>query len=194
LTPFNQILELSALARPSTQVAPELIGCTLVRQLPSGQILRGPIVETEAHTPGDPAFYDDRRVTPHNQVVFGAAGRAYIYQIYGIYYCLNVVTDREGVPSAGLIRALQLEYLPSNLETSTKQNFHRLATRPGKLCRILQIDRSLNGTILQVGKPLWIEQRQQELPSVQTTQSGLSQGTDLPWRWYVKDCPAVSTV
>jgi DNA-3-methyladenine glycosylase len=192
LTLFNQILEPSALARPSTEVAPALIGCTLVRQLPTGQILRGTIVETEAYAPGDPAFHAYRRMTERNQVVFGAAGRAYVYQIYGMYYCLNVVTDCEGIPSAVLIRALQLECLPSGMETSAKQKLHRLAAGPGKLCRVFQIDRSLNGTILQLGQPLWIERRQQELAIAQTTRIGLSQGVDLPWRWYVQGCPAVS--
>jgi len=194
LTLFNQILEPSTLTRPSTEVAPALIGCTLVRQLPSGQILRGTIVETEAYAPGDPAFHAYRRVTPRNQVVFGMAGRAYVYQIYGMYYCLNIVTDCEGIPSAVLIRALQLECLPSGWETSTKRNLHRLAAGPSKLCRIFQIDRSLNGTILQLGQPLWLEQRQQEFAIVQTTRIGLSQGIDLPWRWYVQGCPAVSKV
>jgi len=192
LTLFNQILEPSALARPSTEVAPALIGCTLVRQLPTGQVLRGTIVETEAYAPGDPAFHAYRGITPRNQVVFGAAGRAYVYQIYGMYYCLNVVTDCEGIPSTVLIRALQLEYLPSGMEISTKQKLHRLAAGPGKLCRVFQVDRNLNGTVLQVGEPLWLERRQQELAIVQTTRIGLSQGVDLPWRWYVQDCPAVS--
>ncbi|HCF30292.1 MAG TPA: 3-methyladenine DNA glycosylase, partial [Cyanobacteria bacterium UBA11049] len=72
---------------------------------------------------------------------------------------------------------------------------------PGKLCRILQIDRSLNGTILQPGEPLWLEHRrpefQQQLDAqavtiVQTTRIGLSKGIDLPWRWYLHPCPAVS--
>jgi DNA-3-methyladenine glycosylase len=192
LTLFNQILEPSALARPSTEVAPALIGCTLVRQLPTGQILRGTIVETEAYAPGDPAFHAYRRITPRNQVVFGAAGRAYVYQIYGMYYCLNVVTDCEEIPSAVLIRAVQLECLPIGMETSRKQKLHRLAAGPGKLCRVLQIDRSLNGTVLELGQPLWIERRQQEVAIVQTTRIGLSQGVDLPWRWYVQDCLAVS--
>lgn len=192
MTLFNQILEPSALARPSTEVAPALIGCTLVRQLPTGQFLRGTIVETEAYAPGDPAFHAYRRMTGRNQVVFGAAGRAYVYQIYGMYYCLNVVTDCEGIPSAVLIRAVQLECLPIGMETSRKQKLHRLAAGPGKLCRVLQIDRNLNGTVLELGQPLWIERRQQEVAIVQTTRIGLSQGVDLPWRWYVQDCPAVS--
>ena len=197
---FNQIVEPDVLARPSTEVAIDLLGCSLVRQLPDGQILRGMIVETEAYAPGDPAFHAYRRLTPRNQVLFGLAGRAYIYLIYGMYHCFNIVTDREGVPSAVLIRALQFESLPAGIDIAGKK-FHTVAAGPGKLCRVLQIDRSLNGTILQPGEPLWLEHRrpefQQQLDAqavtiVQTTRIGLSQGIDLPWRWYLHPCPAVS--
>ena len=197
---FNQIVEPDVLARPSTEVAIDLLGCSLVRQLPDGQVLRGMIVETEAYAPGDPAFHAYRRLTPRNQVLFGLAGRAYIYLIYGMYHCFNIVTDREGVPSAVLIRALQFESLPAGIDIAGKK-FHTVAAGPGKLCRVLQIDRSLNGTILQPGEPLWLEHRrpefQQQLDAqgvtiVQTTRIGLSQGIDLPWRWYLHPCPAVS--
>ena len=196
---FNQIVEPDVLARPSTEVAIDLLGCSLVRQLPDGQVLRGTIVETEAYAPGDPAFHAYRRLTPRNQVLFGLAGRAYIYLIYGMYHCFNIVTDREGVPSAVLIRALQFESLPDGINIAGK--IHTVAAGPGKLCRVLQIDRSLNGTILQPGEPLWLEHRrpefQQQLDAqgvtiVQTTRIGLSQGIDLPWRWYLHPCPAVS--
>ena len=188
------------LARPSTEVAIDLLGCSLVRQLPDGQVLRGTIVETEAYAPGDPAFHAYRRLTPRNQVLFGLAGRTYIYLIYGMYHCFNIVTDREGVPSAVLIRALQFESLPAGINIAGKK-LHTVAAGPGKLCRVLQIDRSLNGTILQPGEPLWLEHRrpefQQQLDAqavtiVQTTRIGLSQGIDLPWRWYLHPCPAVS--
>lgn len=197
---FNQIVEPDVLARPSTEVAIDLLGCSLVRQLPDGQVLRGTIVETEAYAPGDPAFHAYRRLTPRNQVLFGLAGRTYIYLIYGMYHCFNVVTDREGVPSAVLIRALQFESLPAGIDIAGKK-LHTVAAGPGKLCRVLQIDRSLNGTILQPGEPLWLEHRrpefQQQLDAqavtiVQTTRIGLSQGIDLPWRWYLHPCPAVS--
>lgn len=197
---FNQIVEPSWLARPSTEVAPDLLGCKLVRQLPDAQILRGLIVETEAYAPGDPAFHAYRRLTPRNAVLFGAAGRSYVYLIYGVYHCFNVVSDVEGIPSAVLIRALQLESVPVEIESDLK-NLHRLAAGPGKLCRVMQIDRSLNGGILQPGEPLWLEHRGQQfqhqvdsqaITFVQTTRIGISQGVELPWRWYIKNCPAVS--
>ena len=199
-TTLNQIVEPSWLARPSTTVASDLLGCTLARQLPNGEIRRGLIVETEAYAPGDPAFHAYRRQTQRNAVVFGPAGRSYIYLIYGVHHCFNVVTDCDGVPSAVLIRALQLESIPQ-IAVGVNSKHQRLAAGPGKLCQIMQIDRSLNGTTLQPNGPLWLEQRgqqfqqqldSQEITIVQTTRIGISQGTDLQWRWYIRNCPAVS--
>ena len=201
-TTFSQIVEPNWLARPSTSVAPDLLGCTLVRQLPNGEIIKGLIVETEAYAPGDPAFHAYRRRTNRNDVLFGLAGRSYIYLIYGIYHCFNIVTDQDGIPSAVLIRALQLLSLPAGIDLDLNQNLaKKIAAGPGKLCRVMQIDRSLNGSVLQLGEPLWLEHRnsefQQQLDSqvitfVQTTRIGLTQGIELPWRWYISNCPAVS--
>jgi DNA-3-methyladenine glycosylase len=90
---INEIVDASWLARPSPNVAPELIGCTLVRQLPNGEQIRGMIVETEAYETGDPACHAYRRRTPRNGVMFGPAGISYVYLIYGIYHCLNILTS-----------------------------------------------------------------------------------------------------
>lgn len=184
----------SWLERPSTEVAPDLIGCMLVRQLPDGQVIRGVIVETEAYGTSDPACHAYRRRTLRNEVMFGPAGFIYVYLIYGLYHCLNIVTDKDGVPSAVLIRALQLESLPTWIDQRLASKPHRLAAGPGKLCEVLQINRSLNAQALQLGQPLWLEHRQLQFQSdlVQTTRIGLSQGTDLPWRWYLRNCPAIS--
>nr|WP_219904127.1 DNA-3-methyladenine glycosylase [Stenomitos frigidus] len=203
----------SWLARPSTTVAADLIGCHLVRQVTDTDqkptLWRGLIVETEAYTPDDPACHAYRRRTDRNWVMFGPAGMTYVYLIYGMYHCLNVVTDLDRVPSAVLIRALQLETIPPWLDHETAsrdtrpkaEKPHRVAAGPGKLCRALKIDRSLNAQPLQVGHPLWLEHRsptfQEELDQgdralVQTTRIGLTQGADRPWRWYLSDCPAVS--
>jgi DNA-3-methyladenine glycosylase len=195
------VIERDWLGRCSTQVAPDLVGCVLARQLEDGTILRGVIVETEAYAPDDPACHAYRRRTPRNAVMFGPAGTSYVYLIYGMYHCLNVVTDRDGVPSAVLLRALQLDTLPPGATSQSPAKLHRLAAGPGKLCRIFQIDRSLNAIPLQGGEPLWLEHRpaqfqhqldQGRLALTQTTRIGLTQGAELPWRWYLSNCPAVS--
>lgn len=197
----EQSVQPSWLARLSTEVAPDLIGCTLVRLLPDGQIIRGLIVETEAYAPDDPASHAYRKRTARNAAMFGRAGTIYVYLIYGMYHCLNIVTDKEGVGSAVLIRAVQLQSIPPGSEPRQAAKPHRIAAGPGKLCRALQIDLSLNGQDLQPGKPLWLEHRssqfQQDLNNkalalVQTTRIGISAGTDKPWRWYLANSPAVS--
>ncbi|MDY7020412.1 MAG: DNA-3-methyladenine glycosylase [Cyanobacteriota bacterium] len=215
-TNINDIVDATWLSRPSPTIALELLGCTLVRQLPSGEQIRGVIVETEAYMAGDPACHAYRKRTPRNTVMFGLAGMSYVYIIYGIYHCLNVVTDVDGVASAVLIRALELPSVPNylqqdlNILTESNRNIKkplkkdklsRLAAGPGKLCRVLQIDRTLTDLPLQPDQPLWLEHRtpafQESMNSgktqvVQTTRIGISQGTDIPWRWYIADCEAVS--
>jgi DNA-3-methyladenine glycosylase len=170
-----------------------------VRQFADGQTFRGIIVETEAYAPGDPACHAYRRQTTRNAVMFGAAGMSYVYLIYGMYHCLNVVTDLDGVPSAVLIRALELQSIPDWVEPIKKP--HLVAAGPGKLCRALKIDLSLTALPFQPDSPIWLEHRstafqqrweQQAIQFVQTTRIGLTQGADIPWRWYIKDCPAVS--
>ncbi|KAM3096193.1 DNA-3-methyladenine glycosylase [Phormidesmis sp. 146-35] len=195
ITPFIQP---DWLSRSSLLVAPDLLGCTIVRRLPDGSLIRGLIVETEAYTEGDPACHAYRRQTPRNKVMFGPAGMTYVYLIYGMYHCLNVVTDLDGIPSAVLIRALQLETIPVWCPAEKPS---RVGAGPGKLCRALKIDLTLTAKPLQPGEPLWLEPRSQDyqdqidrhsISFVQTTRIGLTQGADLPWRWYVKDCAAVS--
>ncbi|WP_416671918.1 DNA-3-methyladenine glycosylase [Egbenema bharatensis] len=200
---FNSPSPITAqwLSRDSTQIAPELIGCTLVRQMPDGSCFRGVIVETEAYAPEDPAMHAYRRPTARNRVMFGAAGIAYVYLIYGIYHCLNIVTDRAEIPSAVLIRALQLDTLPDWITPPQSLKPDRVAAGPGKLCRALKIDLALNATPFQPGQGLWLEHRypwfqqqmdQDKLSLTQTTRIGLTKGVDLPWRWYLTDSPAVS--
>lgn len=186
-------------ARPATLVAPALIGCCLVRQFEDGTTQRGIIVETEAYEPGDPACHAYRKKTPRNAVMFGAPGYSYVYLIYGMYHCVNIVTEPAGVPSAVLLRALDLqETVSPELPPKVRQ---KLAAGPGKLCRQLKIDRTLNAVPLIPGQALWVESRTADFEAaiatnpaalVQTTRIGLSQGVDLPWRWYLKGSPAIS--
>jgi DNA-3-methyladenine glycosylase len=188
--------------RSAVTIAPELIGCTLVRQLPDGQQLRGIIVETEAYQEGDPACHAYRKQTKRNQVMFGDPGHVYVYLIYGMYHCVNVVTDKAGAPSAVLIRALELEQNTlESISLKPREKLEKVAAGPGKLCRAMQIDLDLYGTKLELGQAMWLEHRSTDwqgkldtgsIELTQTTRIGLTQGVDLPWRWYVTDCHAVS--
>lgn len=173
----------------------------MVRQFPDGETIRGIIVETEAYGPGDPACHASRQRTSRNEVMFGPAGMSYVYLIYGMYHCFNVVTDAEGVGSGVLIRALQVDAVPKGFAGIPDKKRSRLAAGPGKLCKVLEIDRTLSGFPLGAGQPLRLEHRSENFQQaveegtinfVQTTRIGISQGIDLPWRWYVGNSKAVS--
>ena len=183
-------------ARPSPEVAPELLGTVLVRQFANGDRLRGRIVETEAYAPGDPACHAYKRQTNRNRSMFGPAGQVYVYLIYGVYHCLNIVTDAEGVGSAVLLRALDLESIPAWIPEKKRKRPERVAAGPGLLCQAIQVDRRQDGWSLhpKTGDALWLEKGQAvETDSiVQTTRVGLTKGRDTPWRWYLAGCKAVS--
>lgn len=146
-------------ARDTLRVAGELLGQRLVRVI-DGERLSGFIVETEAYTgEEDRACHASRGRTPRTEVMYGPPGHAYIYLIYGIYHCLNVVTERVGFPAAVLIRGIQpqegLEYMRRNRRFRPEGE---LTNGPGKLCQALAIDRSLNGLDLCTSDLLFIEE------------------------------------
>lgn len=110
-----------------------------------------------------------------------------------------MVTDRPSIASAVLIRSLHLTPLPPWLKQHKQPN--RIAAGPGKLCRIMQIDLNFNNIPLKVASGLWLEHRSLEFTTgvengkitiVQTSRIGISQGKNIPWRWYIADCPAIS--
>ncbi|MEO1447543.1 MAG: DNA-3-methyladenine glycosylase [Cyanobacteria bacterium J06635_11] len=184
--------------RPSVEVAPDLLGTTLVRQMPDdGPLIRAMIVETEAYSPGDPACHAYTGKSKRNAAMFGPPGRSYVYLIYGMYHCLNVVTERDGIGSAVLIRALALDTIPSHLDHKQTKKPVRIAAGPGKLCRALKIDRSHDSLVYCPDSGLWLEHRPRPVTKkevVQTTRIGITKAAERPWRWYLKDHPAVSKV
>jgi DNA-3-methyladenine glycosylase len=138
--------------QPAEIVARELLGRLLARHV--GRTLRvGRIVETEAYLgPHDLAAHSARGRTKRTEVMFGPPGHAYVYLIYGIHHCLNVVTETAGRASAVLIRALEPV---RNIESSTKG--------PGLVCKALGIDRSQNGHDL-LSSDLFITEPDQSMP------------------------------
>lgn len=120
--------------RDTELVARELLGCLLVHRSEGVERI-GRIVETEAYLGvGDLAAHSSRGVTPRTRVMFGPAGHAYVYLIYGMHHCMNIVTEGEGQGTAVLLRALE-----------PVQNLHGKTSGPGLLCRAMDIDRRLNG-------------------------------------------------
>lgn len=139
--------------QPTLKVAQELLGKFLVHRIGQKKIV-GRITETEAYTgPKDKASHASRGRTSRTELMFGTAGFAYVYLIYGMYCCFNVVTERRNYPAAVLIRAIQPV-------TTGENGYFRLHEKiingPGKVCRYLKIDKNLNGIDL-TGNVLWIE-------------------------------------
>ena len=177
----------SFFARPAEAVAPELIGCLLVKREPTGDLLWGVIVETEAYSQAEPACHGHRRRTPSNETLFGEPGRFYVYVSYGIHHCVNVVTERADWANGVLLRALALPGAPE-----------RLAAGPALLARCFGIDRRHDGLPASPQLGLWLAPRPPQLASlsgadlVQTGRIGISQGQELPWRWYLRSSRSVS--
>jgi DNA-3-methyladenine glycosylase len=180
-------------ARPALEVAPELLGKVLCHRR-HGALTTGRIVEVEAYLgASDPASHAWRGPTDRNRAMFGPPGRVYVYFTYGNHFCMNVVTDFEGVASAVLIRALQpLEGIDVMQRRRGRDRIVDLASGPGKLAQALAIDRAAYGVDLTAG-PLWIEDDGHPGVSwVRTPRIGVSAAADLPYRFVVADSPFVS--
>jgi DNA-3-methyladenine glycosylase len=144
----GKLLPRSYFNRPTLDVARSLIGKYLMRHTDQG-VMAGLIVEVEAYVgPEDRACHASRGRTPRTDVLFGAPGIAYVYLIYGMYHCLNVVTEADGFPAAVLIRAVE-----------HRSSSAILIDGPGRVCRSFQVDRTLNRWDLTVGERLWLEDR-----------------------------------
>ncbi len=192
-------------------ISPELLPIELAN------LVGGLIVETEGYVgQEDPACHAYRGLTPRNRVMWGEAGRSYVYFTYGSHWMLNVVTERSGFPAAVLVRAIAPTIGLTQMHA--RRNLHllkaapapaparaadlMLTNGPGKLCQALGIDARLNGEDLH-GPRLFIcdpaclsePTLAQVLPPfemAETVRIGISQGVELPWRYYVKSNPYVS--
>lgn len=140
------LLQKSFYQKKTLVVAQGLLGCFLVRAI-GRKVVRARIVETESYIGEDDlACHASRGRTKRTETMYGEAGHVYVYMVYGMYHCLNIVTERKGFPAAVLIRAVTIDDIP-----------HKETNGPGKLCRLLQIDRTLNGLDITKGKKLWID-------------------------------------
>lgn len=175
-------------------MARELLGCIL-RVDVGGEISAGVIVETEAYVgPHDPASHAAERIgrTDRNAPMFGPPGTAYIYRIYGVHWCLNAVTEREGFPSAVLIRALDPMRGRSYME-GRRGGKYPLCGGPGRLCQALGINGDLNGRPLG-SEPLMILEGWSlgEDAIGVSGRIGVTKALDWPLRFFVKGHPEVS--
>lgn len=183
-------------ARPTLEVARDLLGCVLVHRTAAGPTA-GLIVEVEAYIgEDDPACHAARGPTPRNRPLYGPPGRAYVYLNYGLHCLLNVVTEREGVPAAVLLRALEpLEGVAlMRRRRGGVGDLAALCRGPGNLTRALGVKLQANGCDLCAPEsPLWIEVRGRDPRPVRWTRRvGIARGRDRWWRAYLVGSPAVS--
>ena len=143
------------------KVAKALLGCFLIMEIAPvkssasrgvkqfngvKKTIKAMITETEAYMGEDDlASHASKGRTPRTELMFGEAGHAYIYMVYGMYHCLNIVTEKKDFPAAVLIRAVKIE----NID-------YKKTNGPGKLCKFLEIDMKLNGLDITTGEKLWI--------------------------------------
>jgi DNA-3-methyladenine glycosylase len=188
-------LPLEYYARDTVAVAQALLGQLLVSVV-EGRRCLARIVETEAYLgPHDPACHAAGwRRTARNEVLYGPPGLAYVYFTYGMHWCANVVTEREGFPAAVLLRAAEpLEGLSVMRRRRGGVGDEVLAAGPARLTQALGIDRSLNGHRL-TGRPLWIAEGEPVSPRrvAVAPRVGIRVAVDWKLRFYVSDSRYVS--
>ena len=154
----------------------------------------GRIVETEAYLSNDPASHGFIGKTKRNSVLFGPVGHAYVYFIYGMHYCFNVVTGQVGSGEAVLIRALEpLQGIPLMQQRRKVEKLSLLCSGPARLVQALAITPAFNGLSLLDGPlQLWSAESLSSFPIVQgtdiveTTRIGIAKAKELPLRFYIK--------
>jgi len=189
------ILSRSFYSRPTAQVAKDLLGQILFHETPQGPTA-GRIVEVEAYLPkNDPGCHASRGMTPRNKVMFGPAGFSYVYFCYGNHFMFNVVTEKEGVPGAVLVRALEpikgSELMVERRGGKFDGKSLGLTNGPGKLVQALGIHREHNGLPVWK-KPLYLQKSGRLGKIGVTTRIGITEGSELPLRFYLVGNPYIS--
>lgn len=182
----------SFFARDTVVVARDLLGHLLVHDSPQGRTV-GRIVETEAYRGRDDPASHAFRMTPRSQIMAGPPGVAYVYFTYGNHFCLNVVTDREGVAGAVLLRALEpLEGIELMAARRRVRSPRLLASGPGRLTQAMGITRAHNGWDL-TRPPLFIAHGRPGVFVIGAgPRVGIRRATRQPWRFVIRGNPYVS--
>ncbi len=176
-------------ARPSLEVARDLIGCELF-----ADGVGGVVVECEAYARDEPASHAFPGPTRRNASMFGPAGRLYVYRSYGIHWMLNIVCGRElGAGEAVLVRALEpTAGLEAMRERRGRESLLDLCRGPGRLGQALAIGPELDGEPIGAGRVALVPGPPPG-PVVQTPRIGITRAVELPWRFLLADSPYVSS-
>lgn len=192
-------------SRDTLTVAKDLLGKVLVHNI-DGKLLKGKIVETEGYLGlSDKAAHPyGGRITKRVETMYGKPGTAYVYLIWGMYSCLNIITVKEGVPEGVLLRAVEpVENLEQMIlyrfnkkqEELTKYQKNNLTNGPGKLTMAMDIDRRFDKEDI-CGNTLYIEEGEEEkLTVIETKRIGIDyaeEAIDYPYRFYIEGNPYVS--
>lgn len=183
-------------ARPPEEVAPDLLGCFLVRDTDEGRaVLR--VTEVEAYAGSvDPASHAYRGMTPRTAVMFGPAGHSYVYFTYGMHYCINAVCGEDGVAAAVLIRAGEIVEGVDLARTRRPNASDRdLGRGPARLTQALAIGRADNLLDLCDGGPLAFHHRDPAAAPVAVRTGprvGIALAAEVPWRFWIDGDPTVS--
>jgi DNA-3-methyladenine glycosylase len=196
-----QKLDRSFYTRDVLLVARDLLGKILVKKN-EGRTLKGMIVETEAYDGrNDEAAHTYIGKTKRNEIMFNEGGFFYVYFTYGAHFCCNVVTGKEGIGTAVLIRGIEpiegTEQMIFNryarVTVKDQKEFNNICNGPGKLCQAFGINRKEYGLDL-TGDEVYLLNAP-GIPDSQTkvtTRIGIKKSADFPWRFYIKDNPFVS--
>jgi DNA-3-methyladenine glycosylase len=184
-------------------VAPRLLGKLLVHRS-AGGVMVGRIVEAEAYLgphndPPDPAAHAHRGPTPRNEVLFGPAGHAYVYSIYGRYFCMNISCEAEGLAGCVLLRALDpvagLDLMAANRSLPAGSQPHLLTAGPSRLCQALGLTRKTHNTldVTSAGSRLQVRDDGCGVPEVLVTvRIGIKYAVDWPLRFALPEHKCVS--
>ena len=165
-------------------MAPNLIGCFLIKRISKNKYLSGVIVETEAYSQEESSCHGFSGITKRNETLFGEPGNMYVYLSYGIYHCVNIVTGKQDWANGVLLRSIAI-----------KGENERIASGPGLLSKRFGLNKDHNNLLLSPENDFWVTERKNLKKMgniIQTTRIGISQAKDIPWRWYLKSSRSVS--
>ena len=165
-------------------VAPNLIGCFLIKRISKNKYLSGVIVETEAYSQEEASCHGFLGRTQRNETLFGEPGNLYVYISYGIHHCVNIVTGSKDWANGVLLRSIAI-----------KGENERIASGPGLLAKKFGLNRNHNNLLLSPKNDFWLSEGENFKKMgriVQTTRIGISQAKDIRWRWYLESSRSVS--
>ena len=165
-------------------VAPNLIGCFLIKRISENKYFSGVIVETEAYSQEEASCHGFTGKTKRNETLFGEPGHLYIYLSYGIHHCVNIVTGKKNWANGVLLRSVAIQ----------GEN-ERIASGPGLLAKRFRLTKKHNNLLLSPKNDFWLTERKNSKKIgkiLQTTRIGISQAKDIPWRWYLESSRSVS--